>query len=113
MQNVGMMARSVMASPIKMAAVGAGVGVALSQFHALTTPGESGMPTAGGAVGAIVKNTITSAIINAGIGALLSGGRPGGAIAGAKSGAIMGAVLGASLTGGQLAGGAIASTVGY
>lgn len=106
-------ARSIMNSPVKLAAAGAVVGVALGQLNSLTTPGDTPAPTVAGSIGSIVRGTAQSAIFSGIFGAVMAGMSHGNVVQGAKNGAIFGAVLGASLTGGQLASAGVASTVGY
>jgi hypothetical protein len=106
-------ARSIMNSPVKLAAAGAIVGVALGQFNSLTSPGPTGTPTVAGSISSMVRGTASSAIFSGLFGAVMAGVNHGNVAQGAKNGAIFGAILGASLTGGQLASAGLASTVGY
>ena len=106
-------ARSIMNSPVKLAAAGAIAGIALGQFSSLTTPGDTPTPTIAGSIGSLARGAVTSAIFSGVIGAAMAGMNHGNIAQGAKNGAIFGAILGASVTGGQIASAGVAGTVGY
>ena len=106
-------ARSIMNSPVKLAAAGAVVGVALGQIGSLTQSGETATPTVGGSIGGIAMSTIKSAAFSAIFGAVFAGMSHGNVAQGAKNGAIFGGILGASLATGQIASAGVASAVGY